>query len=283
MVVGAGAGAPAWARRRAIADTTRNLDLSIFRPIHGVDPTMLTVETPEVGRPGSFALDLALDLARNPLLVEADGGKMIDRPISTRVSAELGAAYAFAGRFEVSAVIPLLLQDGSSPMFSGVAPASGGAIGDLRLHGRAFVARRAPLSIGASAEVTVPTATNDEFAGAAGPTAEARGLVSYDEGRLSLALDAGALMRQTARLADVEQGHQVVYGVAAAYQLTRRLRGIGEVFGSVDLGGGTAGGKPLEAELGRATVSRASWASPPGWGEASCRGWARRMCGCSRG
>jgi outer membrane protein OmpA-like peptidoglycan-associated protein len=229
---------------------TRNLDLATFRPTHGIEPAMMTIESSRVAESGSFSFDVWLDHARNPLVVETAGGEMVDRPISGRTSIELAGAYAFADRFEVCAAVPLLTQGGSDPQFSGIAPAEGGAIGDVRVRGRAFLYQIRPLSFGASGEVSLPTSTDEEFAGAGGPSAAVRLLADYRQGPLDLALNAGGVMRQKAMLADVEQGHQVLYGVGAAYRATRSASAIAELFGAVDLGGGPAGGKPLEAVLG---------------------------------
>ena len=239
---------------------TRNLDLVTFRPAHNIESSMLTVESTAVGEPGAYSFDVWVDYARNPLVVETDGGDMVDRPIADRATLEIAGSYAFGGRFEVSGALPILSQGGSDPQFSGIAAADGSALGDVRIRGNAFLFARRPLSFGTSAEVTLPTGSDAQFAGAQGPSAAVRLLTDYSTGPIDVAANAGALMRQKAQLADVEQGHQFLYGLGGAYRFTPQIAGIAELFGAIDIGGGPAGGKPLEAALGgRYRVNRA-WA-----------------------
>jgi outer membrane protein OmpA-like peptidoglycan-associated protein len=231
----------------AQVQVSRDLDLASFRPLHAVDPLTVTVETTDVGEAGSGALGVSFDHARNPLILRAADGEMVDHPVLTRSTFELAGAFAFGGRFEVAAVVPLLSQTGDPPNFSGIAPAEGTALGDIRMRGRAFLGANGRVRFGAAAELTMPTALDTPFAGAAGPSAMARGLADYRRGRLLLAFNAGAVMRERIRLADIEQGHQAIYGAAAVLQALPRLHGIAEVTGSIGLSGGPAGTRPLEA------------------------------------
>ena len=237
---------------------TRNLDLATFRPVHTIESSMLTVESTAVGQPGAYSFDAWVDYAHNPLVVETAGGEMVDHPIANRATLELAAAYAFGGRFEVSGALPILSQAGDAPQFSGIAAADGSALGDLRLRGKAFLFASRPLAFGSSAEVTLPTGSDAQFAGAQGPSAALRLLADYSTGAIDAAVNAGALMRQKAQLADVEQGHQFLYGLAGAYRFNPQIAAIGELYGAIDIGGGPAGGKPLEAVVGgRYRVTRA--------------------------
>jgi len=245
---------------------TRNLDLATFRPVHTIESSMLTVESTAVGAPGAYSFDAWVDYARNPLVVETADGEMEDRPIANRATLELAGSYAFGGRFEVSGAVPILSQGGDDPRFSGIAAADGSALGDLRVRGKAFLFASRPLAFGSSAEVTLPTGTNSKFAGAQGPSAAVRLLVDYSTGAIDVAANAGALMRQKAQLADVEQGHQFVYGVAGAYRFTPQIAAIGELFGATDIGGGPAGANPLEAVAGGRYRLNRAWALVGGVG-----------------
>jgi len=164
---------------------------------------MLTVESTAVGAPGAFSFDAWVDYARNPLVVETADGEMVDHPVANRATLELAGAYAFGGRFEVSGALPILSQGGNDPRFSGIAAADGSALGDLRFRGKAFLYARRPFAFGSSAEVTLPTGSESQFAGAPGPSAAVRLLVDYSTGPIDVAANAGALMRQKAELADV--------------------------------------------------------------------------------
>ncbi|HKE18801.1 MAG TPA: choice-of-anchor D domain-containing protein, partial [Kofleriaceae bacterium] len=253
LLAWAGVAAPASAQVQASED----VDLSTFRPVHGVDPAMVTVESADVGRPDSGALELGFDYARNPLILRAADGEMTDHPVSARTTVELAGAYAFGDRFEVAAVVPFLSQRGEAPQFSGIAPAEGSALGDIRVRGKALLGGRAGLTFGAAAELTLPTAADKQFTGEEGPAAMLRGLADYRIGRLHLAVNGGAIMREGVRLANVQQGHAAVYGAASAVQLASRLYAVAELFGSVDLSGGPSGNRPLEAVLAtRVRVTR---------------------------
>jgi MYXO-CTERM domain-containing protein len=231
----------------AQVQASQDLDLASFRPVYSIDPIMVTVESNDIGESGSTAVGLSFHYARNPLILRAAGGEMVDHPVSSRATTELAVAFAFGGRFEVAGVAAFLAQSGDPPQFSAIEPAEGVALGDLRLRGKAFLAASGRIRFGASAELTVPTALDTQFAGAEGPSALARGIVDYRRGRLHLAGNAGALMRERVRLADVEQGHELVYAGAAAYQVSPSLHGVAELFGSIGLSGGPAGARPLEA------------------------------------
>jgi outer membrane protein OmpA-like peptidoglycan-associated protein len=246
------AGEVAWAQVQVAED----LDLASFRPVHAIDPIMVTVESTDVGQAGNGALGVAFDYARNPLVLRAADGAM-DHPVSSRSTVEFAGAFAFGGRFEVAAVVPFLLQSGDTPQFSGIQPADGAALGDIRARGKVFIGASGRLRLGAAAELTLPTALDTQFAGVEGPSALARLLGDYRRGRLHVAVNAGAIMRERVRLADVEQGHQAVYGAATAYQVIPRLHAVAELFGAAGLSGGPAGTRPLEAVLAaRLRISR---------------------------
>ncbi|HTE51601.1 MAG TPA: choice-of-anchor D domain-containing protein [Kofleriaceae bacterium] len=252
------AGLGSAATARAQVEASRDLDLGSFRPVHAVDPVMVTVESNDVGESGSAALGVSIDYARNPLVLRAADGEMVDHPVSSRMTTELGGALAFGGgRFEVSAVVPLVTQTGDAPQFSAIQPADGSSLGDVRVHGKVLVGRSGRVRFGVAAELTLPTAADEQFAGAAGPNGLGRLLLDYRHGRLQVAVNGGALMRERVRLADVEQGHEAQYGAAAAVQVSPRVQGVAELFGALGLGGGPSGARPLEGLVaGRVRVTR---------------------------
>ncbi len=245
LVVGAAGGV-------ARADLTRNLDLTTFRPMPGVTSTMMSVEVPEVGAPGAWFLGLFLDHAVNPLNLGAAGTDQTDAIVSGRTAADLAFSYALAGRYEVGLLVPVLSQSGDpSTVIAGVDPASGTSLGDLSLHGKAFLLRAAPISLGGSATVTLPTAGDGEFAGSNGPTAHLRGIAALTGSRVGIAVNGGLRLRGKSELADIQQGNELTYGFAASYQALDRLAAIGELYGAFSVSGGdTTGVSPLEAALG---------------------------------
>lgn len=236
----------------AVADPTRNLDLSTFRPAPQVEPAMLSVETAEVGLPGAWSLGFFFDYAANPLVVESPQvPDMEDTPVSARTVAELALAYAFGGRYEAGLLVPFIQQNGDAPMFSGLEPAEGGSLGDLSLHGKMRLYAASPLALGVSATLTVPTAKDGMFAGIDGPSGHLRGILGVEVGRVRVAGNGGLRLRGTGELGDVEQGNELTYAIGASYRVTRSINAIGELYGAFGMAGGaTEGVSPLEASLG---------------------------------
>lgn len=217
-------------------DDARNLDLSTFRPAPAVEGDMLSVESVEVGEPGAWAVGLSFHHAVNPLTVRSADERMVDAPITARTVAELGFAYAFGGRYEAGAAVPLLQQSGDAPAFSGLSPAQGTALGDAALHGKAALWHGGPLALAASATLILPTATDGQFAGGSGLGLHARGIAGYGTRRVRVAANAGLRLRGASTLGNVERGNELTYGVAAAYRLQQALSAVGELFGTAGLG-----------------------------------------------
>ena len=106
------------------------------------------------------------------------GGKVnSDALIERSSSLQLGAAYAFLDRFEVGAHLPLYMQSGQpagdpKAGFT-LPPASGNAIGNLTLHGKARLWRGGvgpgALALGAGASGVIPMATKGQFTGSDKP------------------------------------------------------------------------------------------------------------------
>jgi outer membrane protein OmpA-like peptidoglycan-associated protein len=236
---------------QARADSARNLDLSTFRPAPGVESGMLSVESADVGVAGAWALGLSLDRATNPLMVHAPSEGMSEAPISARTATELMFSYAFAGRFEAGVLLPILQQSGDEPVFSGIKPPEGTALGDLALHAKAALLRSAGFRLATSALVTLPTASDGKFAGLNGPGVHARGIAGVSLSRINLALNAGLWVRGANKLADAEQGNALTYGLATELRVARSLSAVGELFGTRGLTGDEpAAASPLEAALG---------------------------------
>jgi len=236
----------------ARGDVSRNLDLRNFSPLPGVETQMFSVETPLIGTPNAWSMSMFFNHAMNPLTVDSpDIEGMTDSPITARTAAELAFSYAFGGKYEAGVLIPLLSQSGKQPLFSGLEPAEGTAIGDIAVHARAVLMNSKSLSLGASGTITVPTATKDQFAGADGPSTHGRAILGINSGRIRIAANLGFRVRGSSSLADVDQANELTYGAAGAYRIQNKLTGIVEVFGAKGLGGGVSEGvTPLEAVWG---------------------------------
>ena len=114
-----------------------------------------------------------MSYASNPLVLGTVQGD--DSVVRHHTMLSLGGAYAFGGRFEAGAHMPLYLQSGQDlqPGMFGVPPASGAARGDLTLHGKARLAGNQAFGAGVALSVTLPTATDSQFTGTDLPTVRA--------------------------------------------------------------------------------------------------------------
>jgi outer membrane protein OmpA-like peptidoglycan-associated protein len=231
---------------------------------------MLSLELPYVGVNGAWAVGLTLNQTMNPItLVSPMRPGETDQPVTSRSMAELGFSYALAGRYEIGGLLPIMTQSGDQPMFSGLAPAEGTALGDLAVHAKASLLDSSPLSLGASATFTLPTGSDDQFAGADSASLHARGIGGFRSGRIMVGVNGGFRLRGTAELGDVDQGNELTYGLAGAYRVLPELSAIGELFGAFGVGSDeTTGVSPLEWLAGaRYRVSQQiSVAGGVGWG-----------------
>jgi outer membrane protein OmpA-like peptidoglycan-associated protein len=160
--------------------------------------------------------------------------------ITQRTTIELGAAYAFLGRFEAGVRMPLYNQAGDGAMV-GISSPSGTARGDATVHVKAQLAKvksgGGTLFAGATVAVTVPTATREEFAGVETPTGRALALLSFTPaaigGRLTLTGNAGAVIRKAETLSNIEQGSGAAWGAGASFRALAAMWLTGELYGEV--------------------------------------------------
>ncbi len=236
----------------ARADTTRNLDLSVFRPMPGADPELLSLESPRVGLPGSWSLGVFFDYAMNPLTLESSDVDGTDSIVSARSEAAIAFSYTIKDKYEAGLLVPMMSQSGdASTVIAGVEPASGASLGDLALHGKASLLRSGSFALAGSATITLPTASDGQFAGVDGPTVHARGIAGFRRGPVLVAANAGVRLRGKGQFGDAEQGHELTYGLATSYRIARKLQGIGELYGSSALSGsGGPAVRPVELALG---------------------------------
>jgi len=280
-------GALAWARRRRVlarvaatvallwlaapgtasAQATRNLELGTFRPTIGAEADFMSVDNTRVGQHLAWTLGFGLNHAVKPLIVESNETDMTDSPVSQRTVTDLYGTFAFLGRFEVGVRLPLMSQSGDAPQFSSIQPADGFAVGDVNLEGKVHLVSAKPLSLAAGVFGSIPTATDQEFAGAAGFSGGAEVIAGLDLGRIRVAANLGYRMRESGRLADVVQGDEVRYAVATSYLFRDELQLIGEIVGALGLEGDETGGiSPIEALAGARYHVTPSWGIVAGVG-----------------
>jgi len=234
-----------------------NVALSVFDPTPATTGTGFQLQSPEVGKDGDWVVSAIVSHATNPLVLDAVfDGKVIndDHVIERSTLLELGGAYAFLGRFEAGARMPIYAQDGqplvdSRTMFS-TAPASGTATGDLTLHGKARLWSKAGFAVASGLQLTLPTATERAFTGVDKPSARLLALAAFVPDtwahRVTLSANAGFVLRATSRYANLEQGSGVAWGLGVSVRALDRVWVATEVFGdavpsghAAEMGGAT--------------------------------------------
>ena len=216
---------------------TFDLDLSLFDPTPSTTGTTLQVQSAAVGKNGEWLLGAVISNATNPLVLRyADQEHM---SITRRTMMELGGAYAFLDRFEAGLRMPLYNQTGDGTDV-GVASPSGTARGDLVAHVRAQLFKTSgPTELvgGASLAVTFPTASEAQYAGVEKPSGRVLGLLSLTPGaadrRVTISLNAGAVVRAKSELQNIRQGSGLAFGGAASVRAATGLWVFGEIYGEM--------------------------------------------------
>lgn len=213
-----------------------DIELSLFNPAPSTTGTGFQVQPASVGENGAFAAAATVSYATDPLVLKFSGTEHMS--ITQRTTMQLGLAYAFLGKFEAGARMPLYNQSGDGTMVNIQSP-SGTARGDLVLHGKAQFARAAGGQVlaGALLSLTLPTATGEEFAGVESPTGRIYGLLTLQPDaaakRISLTANVGAVLRKRTTFQNLEQGSGFAWGLGGSVRLLDQLWATGEMFGDV--------------------------------------------------
>ena len=221
------------------AEPTRNIELTVFDPTPNTAGSTFQLQNAGVGKDGELAISTWVSYAANPLVLRTTQND--DAVVEHRTMLLVGGAYAFGGRFEAGARMPIYNQSGlafipPSPgvdVFS-VPPASGTALGDVAVHGKALLWGDERMSAGLGLTVKLPTATEGEFAGTDMPSARALGLLTYlPSWSTAIHANVGAIVRKKAEFANIVQGSGIAWGLGYSQRLTHSIFVAGEVFGDV--------------------------------------------------
>ncbi len=234
-IVAAALGLPALAHAD---DPSSNISLSVFDPTPSTSGSTFQLQTTEVGKSGDLVVSMFMSYASNPLVLGTVQGD--DSVVRHHTMLSLGGAYAFGGRFEAGAHMPLYLQSGQDlqPGMFGVPPASGAARGDLTLHGKARLAGNQAFGAGVALSVTLPTATDSQFTGTDLPTVRALILGETAVGKqLRFRANAGPVLRKKVAFANIEQGSGLSWGAGVSFRAMDPMFIDAEIFGDVIPGG----------------------------------------------
>jgi large repetitive protein len=223
------------------------LDLAVFEPTPSTTGTGFQLQSPEAGAEGSWVVSTIASFASNPLVINAQdaNGNVVtrDKLVASSSLLQLGAAYAFLGRFEVGAHMPFYSQSGDAAstdrsMFT-QSPAHGTAVGNLTLHGKLRLwhggVGAGRLALGASAIGVVPTATKGQFTGTDKPEVRLLLLGAFTPAalasRLTISANLGPSLRGKSEYANIVQKTGVAWGVGASVRIVDELAATAELFG----------------------------------------------------
>ncbi|MCL4223982.1 MAG: choice-of-anchor D domain-containing protein [Myxococcales bacterium] len=249
----------------AAADVSRNIDLGAAPASAATEPGLFDVDTPDVAARGSWAFGLAAQYEQNPMVARWRDSASAEHElalIASRTALLLGFGYAVTDRLELSARLPMYQQSGEARMATdpfGVEGAEGFSLGDVAVRAKMqMVAGK--VAFAGALDVTAPTARDGQFTGTDLPTAHLQGLLGVKSGRrLSLALNAGFLARQSTQFLLVEQGSELTYGAAVALRVLDKVAVVGEGSGALGVVGAEGKVSPIELTLGlRVRASRAA-------------------------
>ncbi len=161
-----------------------------------------------------WTLGAWLHYARNPLVVRDADGDLVQSFVSDRLGFDATVSASVTRRFAIGAALPLfVLQSGD------VNPSSAG-IGDLRIVPKLELLsdREDGVGLAALVEVRLPTHSGD-FSGGDGVLVAPKIALDhrYPSG-VRVGFNLGVVLRETARLANVQASHEVAYAAALGYR-----------------------------------------------------------------
>ncbi len=224
-----------------------DIALSVFDPVPATASNGFQLQSPDVGASGDWVASAVISHATDPLILDgiANGVLINDYAVISRSTVtNLGLAVALLDRLEVGARMPLYVQSGQpagDPTlgFTGQ-PAEGTASGDLALHAKLRLVRKRLAGDGAflaglAGQLTLPTATRNQFAGVEDPSGRVLLLGSLMPGafqrRLTLTMNLGAVIRAPSTFANLEQKSGVAWGLGTELRALDSLSLAAEVYG----------------------------------------------------
>ena len=200
-----------------------SIDIEFLRPTFGQD-AFTGVDVPRVERSLTMRAGTVLQVQQSPLtLYESVTGEELGAVVANRFSAMVGASLDIE-RFTVGIVAPLSVNAGTQqPAYA----ADGMGFGDVALNTRLTVlrTRRDALNVGVRGGIMLPTGRTRSYMGEEGLRGSFGALVAARLGPLTLATDAGLLLRDpvsTGASLDVES--ELTWGNAVRLNLPAATR-----------------------------------------------------------
>ena len=238
------------------ASRAGEFDLDVFHPapnlVHHYVQTLSARPVPHL----LWTAGLTLDIADDPLVLEARGGGRAARLVDSRATGRLSGSIGLMDRFEVGATLPVVLYqdlaDDPKAFGLGGGPQSASALGDLRVLVRAVLANGVAaderLSLAVAAAITLPTGSNSAFASEA-LQVEPRFIAEYDLQGAFLAGNLGYRFRKATRaFGNVIIDDMLTWGLAAELDLAPTWWLVPELAGALTVDSSSEH-NPVEAML----------------------------------
>ena len=262
------------------------IDIQTFQ--YAIGPkTFFTVNDGDVAAKKQIAVDALLTFLTNPFKIynvdTTSGSNMITTSrvnvVSSLTEAQLTAAYGVTDKIQIGINLPVIFQlsgDGLVPS-TGTKDPNGvkvTGLGDLLVQGKMRLLQKNKLKLAGYAGLTIPTSVGSDgskFIGDNLPTGSLGLAFQVDQGRVSIGLNGGVVVRKSREIYDSSVGSQLTWGGALAVKLTDRFSLIGEAYGragfdfSVDA-------SPLDVEGGLRLYATSSVAVVLGGGAGLARG-----------
>jgi large repetitive protein len=228
-----GLGAIAATTTLAHAQVVEKQDFSVERFSVSQDRNgILSVESGELGKRWSWDMHLWLGSANDPLNVynTTDGQRQrIGSLVQNRIGGELGGSMVLLPWLQAAADLPLIFDQSRATMQTGIngmlTDIGGVGLGDLRLSPKAQLLRsgKLPVNIALTLEMTIPTASAENYRGEKGVTAYPYLSVSNRKGRVRWAVNLGYLARSPKIIADLRIDDELRARLGVGYKVSKAL------------------------------------------------------------
>jgi outer membrane protein OmpA-like peptidoglycan-associated protein len=250
----------------------RGIDSQLFRPAmdnYGI----VTVERAETSRQFDWGFKVYLNYAGNPLRLSLyDDTTMMNKPqvvMSRQAAINFQAHVGLTDWLELALDVPVSTQgytdaygkfgSAADPMlqrtgfyaaqgFTNIPPPDAAPL-DMRLGLKARIFRRGIVGLALAAVMTVPFGDESAFLGDNNVTFRPNLIFDITKGNFTLALNVGAIIRQTTNIFDprdqamgvqsprviLSVGHELTFGLGAAYRFVRWVGLFAETYGFMAL------------------------------------------------
>lgn len=191
---------------------------------------ILSVESGLLGKKYSWDMHLWLGAANDPLNVYNDTAgdhERVGSLVQNRIGGELGGSVVLLPWLQVAADLPLIFDQSRDTMQTGItgmlSDIGGVGLGDLRISPKGQLLKRRNFGLALTVELTVPTASAENYRGEAGATVFPYLSASSRVGKVRWALNLGYLARSPKQVADLKVDDELRARAGVSYAITKQL------------------------------------------------------------